>query len=386
MAARWIIPVSRDPINGGWIRLQAGRVAEIGSGRAPSGAEDLGDVALLPGLVNAHTHLEFSDCHQPIGHAGIPLHEWIGQVVASRRESDDESKRVAIGLGLQELRDSGTRLVGEITTTPCEYPIDGDRLELITFAEVLGLDPNRAAERLQAAIDHNETQSHGAWSPHAPYSTPLEIIRACIEHASKQRRPVAIHVAESAPERELLEEGSGAFAEMLTAMGIWRGDLFPWGSKPFETLIDVLANAPHGLLIHGNYLNDAEISQVASHSQLTVVYCPRTHHHFLPAEKHPVDRMLAAGVRVALGTDSRASNPDLSLWGEVQFLMQQRSDLPPEQIVRMATLSGAEALGKTDVGRIEVGGCPGLGVVRTEATNLAGLYRDLAMNDYRPLA
>ena len=120
LAARWIIPVSRDPINGGWIRIEDGRIAEIGEGRVPAGAEDLGDVALLPGLINAHTHLEFSDCRSPIGRPGIPLYEWIGQVVAARRQTTVESKQQAIEVGLKELQQSGTRLAGEITTTPCD--------------------------------------------------------------------------------------------------------------------------------------------------------------------------------------------------------------------------------------------------------------------------
>jgi cytosine/adenosine deaminase-related metal-dependent hydrolase len=385
LAVRWIIPVSRDPINGGWIRIEDGRIAEIGSGRVPAGAEDLGDVALLPGLINAHTHLEFSDFRNPIGHQGIPLHEWIGQVVAARRQTDAESKQEAIQAGLKELRKSGTRLAGEITTTPCDYPSDRESPELITFAEVLGLEPSRASERLEAAVRHNDFYRHGAWSPHAPYSTSLGTIRRCVELAAKYDRPLAIHVAESAAERELLCQGRGPFAEMLTRLGAWRDDLFPWGTDPFGTLIDCLAQAPRVLLVHGNDLNGAEIEGLRSHKQITVVYCPRTHHHFLPRDKHPARRMLAAGVRVALGTDSRASNPDLNLWGEVRFLLKHRTDLAPQQILRMATLSGAEAFGRSELGKIEVGCRPGLGIVRTDASSSEEMYGDLARNDYMPV-
>ncbi len=125
--------------------------------------------------------------------------------------------------------------------------------------------------------------------------------------------------------------------KLLRSLGVWRDDLFPWGDDPFGLLIDRLSNAPRVLLVHGNDLNDAEIHCLQNHPNITVVYCPRTHD-FFEYDKHPVDRMLAAGIPVALGTDSRASNPDLNLWREVQFLLQHRSDLAPDEVIRMATL------------------------------------------------
>ena len=112
LAARWIIPVSRDPINGGWVRIRHGQIAELGTGNVPAAAEDLGDVALLPGLVNAHTHLEFSDCRKPIGTRGIPLGHWIGEVVAARRQISAEAKQKAIASGWLELCDCGNSAGG----------------------------------------------------------------------------------------------------------------------------------------------------------------------------------------------------------------------------------------------------------------------------------
>jgi cytosine/adenosine deaminase-related metal-dependent hydrolase len=381
LAARWIIPVSRDPINGGWIRVEEGRIVNLESGAAPANAEDLGDVALLPGLVNAHTHLEFSDCQSPIGERGVPLYQWIGQVIEARRDTR-ESKQAAIAAGLKEMFESGTRLVGEITTPPCDYPSDAAQPELVTFGEVLGLQKERADERLESAAAHIQDNSNAGLSPHAPYSTLLDTVDACIELAGKCDRPLAMHVAESPEERELLSSGAGPFADALRALGVWRDDLFPWDDDPFEMLIERLAKAPRALLVHGNDLNDDEIEQLRSHDNLSVVYCPRTHH-FFEYERHPVHRMLAAGVRVALGTDSRASNPDLNLWREVQFLLTNRHDLAPRDVVRMATLNGADALGRRDLGRIEVG-CPAaMGVVQTDATNAEDVLESFVQSEYR---
>lgn len=382
IAARWIFPISSDPIEGGWIRMEDDRVAEICQGAAPAGSEDLGDAVLLPGLVNAHTHLEFSDLANPIGEPGMPLHDWIGLVVGTRQGTTAESKHSAIEKGLVELYETGTSLAGEITTPPCSYSRDHRKIELFSFAEVLGLDSSRAAERFGAAVAHNEAYKFAGLSPHSPYSTSLPTVDRCVDYAIRFDRPLAMHVAESPDERELLSTGDGPFSEALQSMGVWRDGLFPWGDNPLEMLIDRLAKAPRALLIHGNHLNNQEIQQISQHKSLTVVYCPRTHS-FFRHEKHPVDRMLSAGVRVALGTDSRASNPDLSLWNEVQHLLVHRPDLDPNAVLKMATIGGADALGRTDIGRIEVGARPGLGYVEIEGKTIKDVYGDLTRGKFK---
>jgi cytosine/adenosine deaminase-related metal-dependent hydrolase len=362
--------------------LHGDRVVEVSGGRCPSEAEDLGDVALLPGLVNAHTHLEFSDCRQPIGAPGTTLPEWIGQVIAARSETTAEGKQAAIEQGMCESRAAGVRLIGEITTPPCQYPTEPDDPQRVCFAEVLGLSSQRGEDRFGAAMTFTGDDRSAGWSPHAPYSTSLALIDACIEQSRKQSRPLAMHVAESPAERELLTSASGPFADTLQKLEVWRDGLFPWGADPLLQLIQRLSLAPRALLVHGNDLRATEIEQIARNPQLTVVYCPRTHA-FFGYQKHPVAELLKAHVRVALGTDSRASNPDLNLWREVQFLLRQRSDLPGQDVIRMATLNGADALGRSDIGRIEVGCRPGLGSVATAASKLAEVHADLAINEFR---
>ena len=381
--ARWILPVTSDPIHGGWIRIRQNRILEIGRNPAPSSAEDLGDVAVLPQLVNAHTHLEFSDCQCPIGESGMSLAGWIGEVVAARAKSPVSKRNEVIEAGIRELIDSGTSLAAEITTPPSQYRIHEGELFLIAFAEVLGLSSLRGQERLEAAKKHcHEKESVGV-SPHAPYSTSPETIASCVAFAQDQKLPLAMHIAESPEERELLLNGSGPFVDALMAIGAWREGLFPTSKEPFQCLIDRLSAAPRALLIHGNDLNEGEIHRIASHQHLSVVYCPRTHHYF-GHQPHPVDQMLASGIRVALGTDSRASNPDLNLWNEVRYLLRERQDLAPHDVLKMATRFGAESLGKNHLGHLGVGAQARLGLVRTEAGDLEGLYEDWLKNDLRP--
>ncbi len=358
------------------------RIVEVQSGPPPTDAVHLGDVAILPGLVNAHTHLEFSDLTQPVGQPGISLANWIGEVISARTAAPERNKHDAILAGVTESLESGTRLIGDIATTPTDYP--PSQIDVISFAEVLGLSAERSHERLAAAIDHNQANVNGGWSPHAPYSTLRSSIQTCVDQSAKTHRPLAMHVAESPDERELLVHGTGPLADSLRAIGVWQDSLFPWNDSPFVDLIQQLSAASRTLLVHCNDLRDNEIATLAQHENMSAVFCPRTHA-FFGYERHPVAELIAAGVRVALGTDSRASNPDLNLWREAQWLMNHRPDISPADVLKMATLNGGDALGQRDVGRIEVGAAAGLGKVSTSAKTVENLYRDLATIGYTPL-
>src|SRR6056297_2231931 len=146
--ARWIFPGAGLPINGGWIRLVGNRLEQLGTGKPAEQSIDLGDVALLPELVNAHTHLEFSDRSQPIGSPGIPLWQWIGQVVAARQGAAERSAEPIVQQGINELLATGTGVTGEIATPPIDYSaIHFGDLATVSFAEVVGLASARYEQR-----------------------------------------------------------------------------------------------------------------------------------------------------------------------------------------------------------------------------------------------
>ena len=392
--ARWILPISRPPIEGGWLAINDHRVIDLGHAHQspPTEPIDLGDVAILPGLVNAHTHLEFSYLEAPLGHPGIKLYDWIGEVIRSR-QFVDASRTAAptnaanpIRLGLQQCYDSGTVLVGDIATTPFAIvePLSDPVPEVVSLAEVLGLNSIRAEEKIIAANEHCERLSgnrhfRAGISPHAPYSTPLQLVERCVDIANKHDLTVAMHVGESVEERRLIEKGDGPFADKLKELNVFPAGVFPWGPDATMNLLNTLSKAPRSLVVHGNDLNEREIdllAKLSKHRQMSVVYCPRTHV-FFGYENHPVLRLMAAGVRVALGTDSLASNPDLSLWGEVQWLLEHRQDIGWQSVLAMATLAGADAFGRQDLGRIEIGSRARLLMLPTDAANVAKLGASL---------
>jgi len=156
-----------------------------------------------------------------------------------------------------------------------------------------------------------------------------------------------MHLAESKEELELLANHSGQLVETLKSLGAWKPEAVPLGRRPLDYL-RMLATAHRSLVIHGNYLASDEIDFLAAQRErVSLVYCPRTHAYFGHAF-YPLAQMLAAGVRVAIGTDSRASNPDLRLLEELRHVARHHPAVSPEAILRMGTLAGAEALGIAD--------------------------------------
>jgi cytosine/adenosine deaminase-related metal-dependent hydrolase len=184
-------------------------------------------------------------------------------------------------------------------------------------------------------------------SPHAPYTVSPILLRQLVTLARTRNMPLAMHLAESREELAFLKTGTGPFQELLDERSMWDAEAVPRGSRPLDYL-RLLADAPRALVIHGNYLNDEEMAFLAGkRERMSLVYCPRTHA-FFQHEPYPLTAAIAAGVRVALGTDSRASNPDLDLLAEMRFVARAYPTIDPHDVLRMGTLLGAEALGRED--------------------------------------
>jgi cytosine/adenosine deaminase-related metal-dependent hydrolase len=387
--ARWVVPVDQTPLDRGIVTVAGGKIVAVGENKSGRPPRDLGDVALLPGLVNAHTHLEFSVLEQPLGRPEMPFAEWIGELVAYRRQRDkalmvetDGFARFArrwAEAGLKELRSAAVVAAGDIATrdwtSECSL---ASGIYLAVFYELRGLDPAAQATQLDRArsfIDELYEVGRSArpgLSPHAPYTVGPEFLRNACELSAATRTPVAMHVAESTAELELLASHSGELVELLQSLGAWRPDAIPRGIRPLDYL-ELLATAHRSLVIHGNFLAASEINLIAAHRErMSLVYCPRTHSYFQHG-RYPLAQMLAAGARVAVGTDSRASNPDLRLLEEVRHAARQHPDVPPHEVLKLGTLYGAESLGLARrLGSITPGKDARLAVVPIDPASLLG--------------
>jgi cytosine/adenosine deaminase-related metal-dependent hydrolase len=352
LRARHVLPIAVDAIENGWVRIERGRIARVGRGRPSGPVHDLGDAIILPGLVNAHTHLEFSDLDRPLP-AGGGLPAWIERVVAMRRSRaaagvDDTARlRAAVASGLEQSAAAGVTAIGEIATA--SHPLVGQAGPLVrVFREALGLVPvAMAAARSTVVRDLERMNSEGTWtgiSPHAPYSVAESLGRQVIGEAVRRQLPVMMHLAESRDEADLLATGGGAFRTLLEQLGAWQP-----GTPPrllsLADWITLLARAPRGVVVHGTFLpeDQAALSRLARHrDRLCVVVCPRTTL-AISGRLPPVEAFLAAGIRVAIGTDSRASNPDLSVLAECRTLVDV-GVVSPREALTMATRQGAWAL------------------------------------------
>jgi len=368
--ARWIVPISRLPIEDGIVAVRDGEIVFAGERRAwHDSVLDLGDVAILPGLVNAHTHLEFSDVAEPFGQRGDAFAKWIPQVVAHRRARTECGQAANLELGLCESLAHGIALLGEIATT-ADWPqsIAVAKTAGVIFHEFLGWDPQRFHELLSQARAFLAAGKHSAWprglSPHAPYTVHRELLAGLCNLAVQHNAPLAMHLAESPAEMEFLATGQGPLRAMLEAARVWQPEFWQEPLTPRQ-ILEQLARAPRSLIIHGNQLQTSDWDFLAERRQrMSVVYCPRTRDFFFPEQDYPLEQMLERGVALAIGTDSRASNPDLSIWRELQYIAEHHQ-IAPDQILRLGTEQGARVLGyEATHGRLELGYSGALCVVR----------------------
>lgn len=340
LTARWIFPVDQPPLAGGTITVHGEKIVAVERHGVSKADIDLGDAAIVPGFVNAHTHLDLTEARGRIPVAGAPGYDftqWLRQVIAYRRSRTLEQTQADIAAGLAECIKHGAMLIGDIASADASWELLAKApCRSVVFRELLGLTEERAEQslhELQHWLDRHITSEQCAVgvSPHAPYS----VRRTQYSVLGTQSLPVATHLAETLEELELLHHHRGAFLGFLKELNAW--DASGLVANPH----DVMCVLPRGIFIHGNYLDPAT-SFLPTQS---LVVCPRTHAAF-GHPHHPFPKM---NVRVALGTDSLASNPDLDIWAEARFLAWHYPEVPFSDVLKMVTLNGAVALRFGDV-------------------------------------
>ena len=357
LQARYVFPVDQPPIPDGIVVIDAGRIVAVGTARPDVEVEDLGNVAILPGFVNPHTHLEFSDLEQPLGQPGMPFPAWIRAVIAHRGSLAGNSDQ-AIRKGLAESITAGVTTLGEIATSDAWHAAsDTNAAEMVIFRELLGLKSDRKDALTQVAQAHCEqlptalasepdgtARQYLGLSPHAPYTVHPRVLQRAMRLSRERRFPIAMHLAESREEVQLLQSQDGPFLDLLRDLNAWEPEAIPAGTRPLDYLA-MLAPAFRSLVIHGNYLDDEEMFFLASRAErMSLIYCPRTHAYFQHAP-YPLARLLEMGISVAVGTDSRATNPDLSLLAELRFVAARHPSIPLDDVLALGTLDAARALG-----------------------------------------
>ena len=379
-AAKHLLPVASPPIQSGAVVVHEGRIATVGRRkdvvRAHPGVEvrDLGDAAIVPGLINAHTHLELSHLHDPAAQPTTFM-TWLQDLVGRRGEATEEAVMSAATAAVETMVSRGTVAVGDVGNgVVAGRVLARSPLRGILFHELYGFRAaeaesilDRAAARLDAiesdpAVAGARGRLFAVLTPHAAHTTSGPLLKALGGRATASNEVLSIHVAESDEEMQLLRDGTGPFKDFLIERGAWDPAWKAPGLTPVEYLDRLGVLTPRTLAVHCVHLDHQDLSRLQARG-LTVVTCPRSNQR-LGVGKAPVGKLLASGIPVALGTDSLASSPEVDVFNEIAALRQEHPGLAPAAALRIATLNGARALGLAkDLGTIETGKLAALAVI-----------------------
>ena len=362
--AAWVLPVAQPPIRDGWVDIDRnGRIAGLGSHLSKPADIDLGHVALMPGLVNAHTHLELSHLRGRIS-SGDSFVTWVRGVMSRRRGPQaPDSSEVLRGAesGIEESVRSGTALVGDISNTLVTHgALVRSAISGVIFYELIRFNtpaPDEVVREAWERIDALPAASDVRVRPaaHAPYSVAPGVFTALARSMSgRSDRVCTVHLAESREESEFIAQGTGEWRAFLEEVGSWDPQWRPAGVSPVHYLDSLGFISDQTLVVHGVQMTSDDLSRLRTLGA-TLVTCPRSNA-YTGAGLPPVETFYESGVRIALGTDSLASTPDLNVFAEMAAVRRLAPRIRAADIIDSATRQGARALGfDEDFGTIEPG-------------------------------
>jgi cytosine/adenosine deaminase-related metal-dependent hydrolase len=363
LRARRVVPVSTPPIDDGAVEVRGGVVAWVGRWKDWLGVglpvEDLGESILMPGLVNAHCHLDYTSLAGQIAPTRT-FPDWIKAILAAKSALSEPEFAASWKEGARQLVATGTTTVANIESLPhlAAGLRAGTPLRVHSFVEITGVRSQRdPAELVAGAMAHVEGwrasggRGDAGLSPHAPYSTLPALLDEVRRAAGRSGCRVTMHVAESREEFEMFMYRRGAMHEWLQHQ---RPEDDCGIGSPVQLVARHGLTGPAFLAVHVNYLWDDD-ARLLGESGSHVVHCPRSHAYF-KHQRFPASELAQAGVRACLGTDSLASTrptgggsaPVLSMFDEMAAFMAHDSTVSASEVLAMATVRGAAAMGLVD--------------------------------------
>lgn len=358
LRAHVVLPLASPPLRNGAVQVSGRRVVRLGrwpefSKSARGKVIDLGDVVLLPGLVNSHCHLDYTHMAGQFPPPKV-FTDWLKLITATKAGWSMADYEASWRAGAQMLLRTGTTTVADIEAVPQLLPAvwDSTPLRVISFLEMIGITSRRPPQLvLRETVDQiarlGRLSRRVGLSPHAPYSTVPELLQRCARLARRRRALLCTHVAESALEFAMFTRAAGPMFDWLQRSG---RDMSDCGlGSPVEHLDRSGLLSENFIAAHANYLKNSDAALLAKRGA-SVVHCPRTHIYFRH-DSLPLRRLRKAGVNLCLGTDSLASvcqgrrqKVELSLFEEMRAVAALEPSLTPQQILELATLNGARAL------------------------------------------
>jgi len=343
--AGWVMINPEVWIQRGVVEIRDGRIEAVHRGLRDARAIDHGPGVIMPALVNAHTHLSLSALRGRLDTCNGFI-EWVRQLIEKRADLPEEECSSAAGKAARAVKLSGTGLIAEVgPLEPGTSAMAHADLQGIVFRESLGSQPAQLSLPLD---DNGVCFSHAG---HALHTTAPEVLRQLKVAVAERKGLFSLHLAESAAETEFLSTGRGPWAALLESRNI---DFSAWelgGERPVPRAERIGLLGPDTLAVHLLEVNATEVDALAR-SRTSVCVCPRSNA-LLHGKLPDIQGFLGAGLNVALGTDSLASVPSLSLFDEMSFVTEHYPALRPEVILSMVTVNAAKALARPDRGTIE---------------------------------
>jgi cytosine/adenosine deaminase-related metal-dependent hydrolase len=370
LRAEWVVPVTSAPIRDGEVVVEGGRIVDVRAATAhASDCLDLGESILLPGLVNVHTHLDYTLMRGLL--EDIAFFPWIRELTARKSALDEQDWIASATMGAAEAVAGGVTTIGECTDSGAAL-LGAKALGLrgIVYQEVFGIDESQTVEEIVSDMDlkvralrwqATGTRLRVGISPHAPYTVRASLFRALAEYARENDLPVCIHAGESQAEAELVRHGGGTIAEMFARREI---DWQPPGASTVRYLHGFGLLSPRTLLVHGVQMAASDRTLIGE-TGVAWAHCPKSNAK-LGNGIAPLGLIRSAYrdvERVGLGSDSVASNNTMDLFEEMRFaVLAQRGRarrwdvMTARHALELATIGGARALGmEAQVGSLEPG-------------------------------
>ncbi len=367
LSADWVLPVEGAPIENGAVALEDGRIAAVGTAAELGEGERFEGAAILPGFVNAHTHLEYA-VYAGFGD-GFAFAPWLALHIERKDRLAPGDHEAIARLGAAEcLRNGVTTIADSSWSGAAAAACDELGLRAIVYLEVFGSDPAASLERFHALCErlapHWSERIRVGIGPHAPYSVSADVYEACFATGL----PVTTHISESPAELEFILHGTGPMEPLAHMMAR------PAGTTGTRLLHGLGLLDGRLIAAHCVQVDDEEISLLAS-AGTGVAHCPRSNA-LLGCGIAPVGELREAGVRLGLGTDSPASTPSFDVFEELRTAIvvararAQRPDaLSAAEALELATLGSARALRLDgEIGSLVPGKRADLAVVSLEHT------------------
>ena len=354
--ARHVVPMIGPPIENGAVVVTGDTIAAVGpwDGIRPAWAgeaEDLGEAILMPGLINAHCHLDYTGLRgailRPESFAG-----WIQRINAVKRDLSEDDFLAAIERGFTECLNTGTTTVLNVESFPGLLPrMRRPKLRTWWFFELIDLRQTPPAEEILAAAlkffsQRPEWRGGVGLSPHAPYTASVAMFQLARAISKRHGVPVTTHIGESHEEQTMFADGAGPLFSFLQSIGRPMADCGN-GRSPLRILAEAAAIGPETIVAHLNELPEEDeplLDEGGYLHAMSVVHCPLSHRYFAH-RPFPMERLRKLAVNVCLGTDSLASNQTLNMFEELRAARDAFPFLSPADVLEMATANAARALG-----------------------------------------